>query len=146
MTDKNLKEILANIKQYKNYFSDDIHTKTGAMLILSDGTEMYGTNHFPGGVFKHPKRLERPTKYMYCEHAERDVIYACARHGISTEGAVMVLDWFPCTDCARAIVMAGIDKVYCKQPDWENDRYGFKDALQILIEAEQNIEVIWIED
>jgi dCMP deaminase len=57
------------------------------------------------------KRHERPDKYLWTEHAERNAIYAAARVGIPLKGCVIYVDWIPCADCARAIVQSGITRV-----------------------------------
>jgi dCMP deaminase len=45
------------------------------------------------------------------EHAERAAIYQAARYGMKTHDATMYCPWFACSDCARAIVAAGIKRV-----------------------------------
>ena len=44
-------------------------------------------------------------------HAEANVILQCAREGISTRGAQMYCTLFPCYECAKMIINAGIFKV-----------------------------------
>jgi dCMP deaminase len=56
-------------------------------------------------------RLERPTKYSFIEHAERNAIYHAARNGERTIGGILYAPWFACADCARAIIQAGITTV-----------------------------------
>ena len=48
-----------------------------------------------------PDRFQRPTKYMFFEHAERNAIFTAARHGIRTDGAIIYVQALPCVDCAR---------------------------------------------
>ena len=55
-----------------------------------------------------PERLERPTKYDFFEHAERNAIYNACLTGTSLKGCVMYATHAPCTDCARAIIQSGI--------------------------------------
>jgi dCMP deaminase len=66
------------------------------------------SNGFARGVAVSGERLERPLKYSYIEHAERNVIYGAARQGIATLGTILVTTWTPCAECARAIIQAGI--------------------------------------
>ena len=84
---------------------DAIAGNPGGGFIL-DGT--WATNSLPYGVTETPERWERPLKYSVVEHAERNSIYRAARHGIATGGHAMVCPWEPCTDCARAVIQAGI--------------------------------------
>jgi dCMP deaminase len=53
------------------------------------------------GVKDSTDRFERPIKYMFFEHAERNAIFTAARHGIRTEGATLYVQALPCVDCAR---------------------------------------------
>lgn len=92
--------------------SDDPSTHNGAVLVLSTGRlSLCGSNHFPRGVIKSEDRLERPKKYAYMEHAERDVILRAAQAGVRTDGATLYVPWYACSDCARAIIGAGISRV-----------------------------------
>lgn len=91
--------------------SDDQHTQNGAVLVTACGWPVGAANAFPDGVVPDQSRYQRPTKYMYIEHAERNAIYTAARRGLSTKGGKLYCPWFACTDCARAIICAGITEV-----------------------------------
>ena len=54
------------------------------------------------------------------EHAERNLIYHAARHGIALEGADLYVTHAPCVVCARAIIMAGIASVSYRH-DYKSD-------------------------
>jgi dCMP deaminase len=91
--------------------SPDPSTQTGGLLATSDRVPLLTTmasNGFARGVGASSDRLERPLKYSYIEHAERNVIYGAARQGITTEGTILVTTWTPCAECARAIIQAGV--------------------------------------
>lgn len=90
--------------------STDPSTQNSALIISNpDATQgIMAANHFPLGVAENPQRWERPVKYYYVEHAERNAIYQAARVGYRTEGAIMVSPWAACADCARAIIQSGI--------------------------------------
>lgn len=92
--------------------SDDIHTRVGAVLIPRDGAEVIsGSNNFLDGSNAKKLPTERPHKYIYIQHAERNVLYKCLRKGVSTEGATLVCTLAPCEDCLRACVQSGIRMV-----------------------------------
>jgi len=92
--------------------SIDSSTQNGALLIHSTKGIILGEcNGLPRGIQDKPERWERPDKYCYVEHAERNVIYKAAQRGIPTDGLWMCCPWYSCTDCARAIIQAGITKV-----------------------------------
>lgn len=56
---------------------------------------------------------KRPEKYQWVEHAERNAIYNAAREGITLKGSTAYLNWepVPCSDCARALIQAGIVEI-----------------------------------
>jgi dCMP deaminase len=49
----------------------------------------------------------------------------------------MYLPWFPCIDCARAIVQAGIVELVAMEPDLTNPQWGeqFVVSRALLIES-----------
>lgn len=96
---------------YASAFSDDPSTHNGAVLITENNEQILGANHLPRGVVATADRFERPKKYAYMEHAERDVILKAAQAGYKTEGAILFVPWYACADCARAIIGAGIREV-----------------------------------
>lgn len=96
--------------------SKDTSTKVGAIIVdKKNRTLATGFNGFPIGVNDNieevPERFERDLKYSYTEHAERNAIYTAASHGIPLEGSTIYIDWYPCTDCTRAIIQSGIKNV-----------------------------------
>ena len=70
-----------------------------------------------------PERQERPEKYFWFEHAERNAILNAVRIGVSTIGCTMYTQAMPCMDCARSIVQSGISQVILDQT-FENKLYG----------------------
>lgn len=114
--------------------SPDTSRKTGCVIVVRNG-EIYGHNSFPSGVQITPERLERPHKYVFTEHAERNAIYWAARKGVPLYDSIMYLPWFPCADCARAIVQSGIRELVSYEPEWDEPRYSFRDARTILEEG-----------
>lgn len=44
-------------------------------------------------------------------HAEQNAIAFAARHGISTIGATVYVNTFPCKDCMNSLINAGITKI-----------------------------------
>src|SRR5579859_1849886 len=128
------------LADYYAQSSPDPSRKTGCVIQFYSKTLVHGFNTFPKGV---TPRLERPEKYVYIEHAERNAIYAAAKLGIVLEGTTIYVNWFPCAECARAIVQSGIKKLVGYEPDWSEERYGFKDARTILEEG--GVEIVFEE-
>lgn len=91
--------------------ADDIHTQNGAVLVTPRGDLISEANCLPAAVKKNDERLQRPLKYSYIEHAERNVIYRAAKLGMPTKHATLYCPWFACAECARAIICAGITEV-----------------------------------
>ena len=94
-------------------WSKDPSTKTGAVVVGPDREiRATGYNGLVRGVDdNNSERMERPTKYDFFEHAERNAIYNACLTGTSLKGCVLYATHAPCTDCARAIIQAGIKMV-----------------------------------
>jgi deoxycytidylate deaminase len=56
------------------------------------------------------------TEFGRCVHAEMDAITTCARVGIHVAGATLFTTTFPCHNCTRHIVAAGIRRVVYIEP------------------------------
>lgn len=115
--------------------SPDTSRKTGVVIFTKGEVLLSACNEFPFLVNVTPERLERPAKYLYTEHAERNAIYTAARAGIQLRGSRFWIPWFPCVECARAIVQVGAVELTCTEPDWSEERYNFRDAQAILNEG-----------
>ena len=85
---------------------DDIYTE---VLEYDDQRKKFKRYHEIKEDLK--KRHERPEKYFWYEHGERNAIYNAANMGISTKGCIMYTQGTPCTNCARAIIQSGIKEV-----------------------------------
>jgi len=129
--------------------SPDPSTQNAAVLISRDGEILEDTlvlNTFPEGVDVSEERWERPVKYHHVEHAERNAIYAAARAGIQTHGKIMVCVWAACSDCARAIIQAGIACLVRYKDGGDavtwNDSISIADSMML----EAGVEIITIEE
>lgn len=119
--------------------SKDRSTKVGCVIVgPNNEIRSTGYNSFPRGINDHVEcRHERPEKYRWTEHAERNAIYNAARCGTPLEGCRAYLPWFPCMDCARALVQAGIVEVVCTEADTDHPRWGedFERSMTLFREA-----------
>ena len=68
-------------------------------------------------------------------HAEMNALLYCAKEGISVKGATAYITHFPCLNCTKALIQAGISKVVYKH-DYRIDDY----ALELF--RKNNIEVL----
>jgi dCMP deaminase len=95
--------------------SKDQSTKCGAIIVGPDNEVVStGFNGFPRNVNEDIEdRWERPQKYEWTEHGERNAIFNAARVGVSTRGCKMYMNYQVecCSDCTRAIIQAGIVEV-----------------------------------
>lgn len=127
-------------------WSKDRSRQVACVIVAPDNSvRALGFNGFPRGLDDEVEgRHFRPAKYLWTEHAERNAIYVAARNGIPLNGCRMYLPWFPCVDCARAIVQAGLVEVVSRQPDFSDIRWGedFRVAVELLKEAEVSVRFI----
>jgi dCMP deaminase len=120
--------------------------KVGAVLMLDDGaTKLAACNDFPVGVHDLEGRHADPERLLWIEHAERNVIFAAARHGYGTAGATLIATFHPCAECARAIVQAGVATLHTLAPNFDDPLWGpaFHCAQTILDEG--GVQVIYLE-
>lgn len=106
--------------------SKDTSTKCGCVIVgPNNEVRAIGFNGLPRGCIDYfAYRDERPAKYSYYEHAERNAIYNAARIGTSLDNCKIYVTGFPCCDCARAIIQVGIKEVIIPEIDIQP---GFKD-------------------
>ena len=100
-------EYFRNLAHQVKLKSKDENTQIGAIIVGKDKEIVStGYNSFPRGLKDNKEsRQERPEKYYWFEHGERNAIYNAARIGVSTKGCTMYLSCgIPCVDCARGII------------------------------------------
>jgi len=138
----NWNEYFLNIAEQVKEKSKDRNTKIGAVIVGPDNEIVStGYNSFPRGINDGlEERQQRPEKYYWMEHAERNAIYNAARIGVSLRDTTMYLTCgIPCSDCARGIISSGIKIVYCKQQDTTRNREHWdehaKRSLQMFKES-----------
>ena len=117
----------------------DPSTQNGAVIVdCSWPYEEYpfivgkGANHFPKGVKETKERWERPLKYAFVEHAERNAIYDAAKNscsGVAVAKTTMYCPWYACADCARAIIQSGIKEVVGHQRCFDLTPNHWKDSI-----------------
>jgi dCMP deaminase len=93
--------------------SKDKSTKVGCVIVGPDNEVVStGYNSFPRLLNDNvAERSERPLKYMFIEHAERNAIANAARIGVSTKDCRIYMPWYPCVDCARIMIQSGIKEL-----------------------------------
>lgn len=118
-------------------------TQNGAILVDNKGNVILAAaNTFPDGIAENKGRQSKPLRYKFSVHAERNVIYKAAKLGLKTKGLTMVCPWATCSDCAQAIIQAGIKRLvthkqaFEKSDTWKDD---IKLAFAMLREAKVKI-------
>jgi deoxycytidylate deaminase len=61
-------------------------------------------------------RIDDLIEYGRVVHAEMEALLSCARSGVSSRGGAMFVTTFPCHNCAKHIVAAGIRRVIYVEP------------------------------
>lgn len=99
--------------------SKDPSTKVGSVIVRNNSVISEGYNGICRSVNDLvSERLVAPEKYYWFEHAERNSIFHCARHGISTEGTTLYTQGLPCSDCSRSIIQSGIKEIVVHE-EWD---------------------------
>jgi len=143
-------EYFLGIAEQVKLKSKDQSTQIGAVIVGKDHEIVStGYNSFPRGLDDNrPERQERPLKYFYFEHAERNALDLAAKLGNATDGSTIYLtSGLPCADCARGIINSGIKKVYCKSVCTTKNKEKWYESQEKALEMlkECNIEVIFYE-
>lgn len=115
--------------------SKDPNTKVGACIVNNENRILsIGYNGTPNGYDDEFFPWQREgsfleTKYAYVCHAELNAIlnYQGSRNDL--KGAKIYVDLFPCNECAKAIIQAGIKEVVYlsdKYKDTDNNKASMK--------------------
>jgi dCMP deaminase len=110
--------------------SKDPSTQVGSCIVGNDNRILsIGYNGSPNGFVDSEFPWNREgepleTKYLYVCHAEMNAIinYRGSRHEL--EGAKIYVDLFPCNECAKLIIQAGISEVI-----YLSDKYAHLDSF-----------------
>jgi dCMP deaminase len=129
-------------------FSKDPATKVGAIFLAPDSFEILSMayNGMPRGINETiPERWERPIKYMWISHAEENGILNAARSGTSLLNSIAIVSHFPCANCARMLIQAGIKTIVTKAPDMNCERWGenYKVSCEMFNEVAMEIQYIY---
>ncbi len=107
--------------------SKDPNTQVGACIVSQNNRILsMGYNGFPNGVSDDEFPWSREgdaleTKYPFVAHGELNAILNY--RGGSLEGAKIYVMLFPCNECAKAIIQAGIRTVI-----YDSDKYALTPA------------------
>ncbi len=80
------------------------------------------------------------TEFGRVVHAEMEALLSCARRGITTVGGVVYCTTFPCHNCAKHIVAAGISRVVFVEPYSKSKALEFHDDSIVYTDSEAGTE------
>lgn len=69
-------------------------------------------------------------------HAEMNAILQCSKFGAQTEGAEIYVTHFPCLQCTKMIIQAGITKINYLE-DYHNNPYALKLIEQAHVQCQK---------
>lgn len=110
-------------------WSKDPNTQVGAVLVKDRRILSTGYNGIPKGLEDREDRLQKPIKYQYIEHAERNAL--C---NVNAQDATLYINLFPCNDCTKGIIQAGVSRIVV-DPNAE-PRQGDDISKEMLKEAD----------
>jgi dCMP deaminase len=144
MKEEKIKKFFELSKFQAELFSKDKSTKVCALFINPESLHVLsmGFNGMPRNIDETiEKRWERPQKYKYVVHAEANGIYNACRSGVSLKDSICIVNFFPCSNCAKALIQVGIKEIISNYPDFKHPNYGddFKYSLEMFNEAKIQI-------
>lgn len=116
-------EYFMGVSKLSGMRSKDPNTQVGACIVSENNKILsMGYNGFPNGCSDDDFPWDREgdeldTKYPYVTHAELNAILNY--RGGSLESTKLYVSLFPCNECAKAIIQAGIKTVV-----YDNDKYN----------------------
>lgn len=116
-------EYFMGVSMLSGMRSKDPNTQVGACIVSNNNKILsMGYNGFPNGCSDDEFPWDREgnaldTKYSYVTHSELNAILNY--RGGSLEGAKIYVSLFPCNECAKAIIQAGIQAVV-----YADDKYA----------------------
>ena len=119
-------------------WSKDPSTQCGCVLVKDRRIISSGYNGFPESISDSLDRYQnRDFKLAVVIHAEKNALFNAAKNGSSTEGCTAYITWPPCSQCASALIQAGVSKVVCPDPLKAPERWrdNFILANNLLYEA-----------
>ena len=123
-------EYFMGVAKLSGMRSKDPNSQVGACIVSSDNKILsMGYNGFPMGCsddefpWAREGEDELDKKYLYVTHSELNAILNY--RGGSLEGAKLYVSLFPCNECAKAIIQAGI-----KTTVYECDKYADTPAVR----------------
>ncbi|MDD2970963.1 MAG: dCMP deaminase family protein [Lachnospiraceae bacterium] len=117
-------EYFMGVSKLSGLRSKDPHTQVGACIVSQDNKILsMGYNGFPMGCsdelfpWAREGATDLDTKYAFVTHSELNAILNY--RGGTLEGTKLYVSLFPCNECAKAIIQAGIKTIV-----YDSDKYA----------------------
>ena len=106
----------------------------GAVIVSGDRVISESANQLPRALERLVELVTRADREHLIEHAERGALYKAWKAGRRLDGATMYCTRFPCSDCARAVIIAGVGRLvvgrgFSKEGEWKESQ---RNALRML--------------
>ena len=130
-------EYFIGIAKLSSMRSKDPSTQVGCCIVSKDNRILsVGYNGAPNGfdddMFPWGRVGEKlDTKYMYVCHSELNAILNYRGSMLDLQGAKIYVRFFPCNECAKAIIQSGITRLVYLDNKY-NDTEDFKESLRML--------------
>ena len=128
-------------------WSKDPGTKVGCVLVNERRIISTGYNGFPQTISDDLDRyIDREYKLSVTVHAEANAILNAAKNGTRVQGSTLYVTFPPCSQCASAIIQAGVAQIVCPDPASAPERWrsNFKAANNLFYEA--GVKVLYYSD
>lgn len=128
-------------------WSKDPGTKVGCVLVNERRILSTGYNGFPHTISDDLERyIDREYKLSVTVHAEKNAILNAAKNGTKVEGSTLYVTFPPCSQCASAVIQAGVAQVVCPDPASAPERWrsNFIAANNLFYEA--GVKVLYYSD
>jgi dCMP deaminase len=128
-------------------WSKDPGTKVGCVLVNERRILSTGYNGFPQTISDDLDRyIDREYKLSVTVHAEANAILNAAKNGTRVQGSTLYVTFPPCSQCASAIIQAGVAQIVCPDPASAPERWrsNFKAANNLFYEA--GVKVLYYSD
>lgn len=101
--------------QLVSTWSKDPEAQVGAVIVSPTKRQFsLGFNGFVSGARDDYRHMEADEKNRHTVHAELNAILNARS---SVEGWTLYATKFPCHECAKAVIQAGVARVVCLEPD-----------------------------
>lgn len=130
-------KIQSSLQAFKDDFYKSLNVSAKSKKELLSSFESKVKNFLSNSKVEISEFIEKSqikdlTEYGRVVHAEMAALTSCARMGINTQDADLFCTTFPCHNCAKHIIAAGIRRVVFVEPYAKSKTLAFHDESVIL--------------